>query len=651
MTRSMKKKYIYVLVGWLALSPLVAADSYTINFKDTDIHELIKFVADATKRTMIIDPRVKGRVKVISTTAVNEKQLYEMFLAILDVHGYAAARTGNVITVVPKQQARSLPVPVSPPNTSNFDPQRREIITSVIPLRSVPAAKLIPVIRPLVSQQGHMAAYPPSNAIIISEVEDNINRILKIIGQLDDTSSSSVEVIKLKYAVASEVKTILESMLKQTANDKGRPLNIVADKRTNSLLVSADEIERQSMREMVEYLDQTQSQVGDASVLYLKHATAEDIAPILAKVVNNLQRTNDKNSNQVKTSIEADKATNSLIITASPEIRKTLEAIISQLDIRREQVLVEAIIVEVNDEDLRRLGAEWLVAHQDTGALSSSHLSPVISGLSAGAQAAGSNSSLLTQAIAGALLNIDGQAALLGGIDSGGTRGFALILNALKRNMAFNILSTPNILTLDNTEATIVVGSNVPFRTGSFTNTGGNTGAVNPFQTISRQDVGITLTVKPHINEGDSVLLELKQEISSLAGNTSVSAVDLITNQRKIETTVLAKDREIIVLGGLIREDVTETTRRVPLLGRIPLLGKLFRSSSAEVKKNNLLIFIRPTIIKTPESIAEISKEKYKAIRSQQIEKQLRGISLMPADRLPVLPTWEEALKKNGAIQ
>ena len=643
--RSAGRRLAAIAVGWCA-SSLALAASYTLNFKNTDIGELIRFVADATESTIIIDPRVKGRIRVISSQSVNERELYDLFLTILDVQGYAATRSGKVITVVPKQEARTMPVPTVDVTTRQ---DNREMVTTVVPLRNVPAAQLISVLRPLISQQGHMAAYAPSNAIIMAEVAENIARILDVVRRLDEASSDRLETHSLKYANASEVKRAIEALMQKESAGKGRALTIVADDRTNSLLVTADAVERQRIRELIGHLDSPLAQSAKARVVYLKFADAPALAPVLAKLIQNFQLPGDKgNQATIKPSVEADEATNALLITADPEMQKTISAIIDQLDIRRAQVLVEAIIVEVSDDNLRQLGIEWLLASESRGLVTSSNESPALQaalsgflGAADGAAAAG---------VAGALINVPGQNAALGDINADRTRGFGALITALNQDSAFNVLSTPNLLTLDNTEATIVVGQNVPFRTGSYVNTGIG-GAVNPFQTISREDVGITLKVKPSINEGDSVLLEISQEISSVADSAALSnAVDIITNKRNITTTVLADNGQIIVLGGLIREDISETRRRVPLLGSLPVLGRLFRSSSVRVVKNNLLLFIRPTIIRNQPAFSRSTIEQYKRLRASQRLSNQRGASTYSLEDIPMLNAWEELIRDPVAI-
>ncbi|HEY7775943.1 MAG TPA: type II secretion system secretin GspD, partial [Kineobactrum sp.] len=501
---------------WLCGAGMAGAQDYTVNLKDTDIQELIKFVAEATDTTIVVDPAVKGRVRVVSTKPVSRSELYDLFLSILEVHGFTAVRSGGVVRVIQNKDARSAPVNV---RNDGGGRSNDEYVTQVIRLQNISAAKLIPVLRPLVPQQAHMAAFAPSNAIIISDTASNIDRISDIIELMDRTAVQEAEVVKLKYGVAEDVVRILDRLNKSEAQQGGGgevEVLLVADSRTNSVLVSADELERARMLRLIRYLDTPLEQSGNVKVVYLEYAKAVDIAEVLTRVMQNITQLDDNSAEGVKGSsesatIEADEGTNALIITAASDEMAAVEAVIARLDIRRAQVLVEAIIVELEVRDGQDLGLQWLFVN-DSGLYGSN--------INAGDARA--------QRIAGAILptdNDDGDSgletgdfnvgALAGalaqspGLSMGwGTIGddlsMTVILNALKEQSNANILSTPSLLTLDNQEAYITVGQNVPFVTGSFTSTGTGDGAQNPFQTIERQNVGITLRVTPHINEGNS---------------------------------------------------------------------------------------------------------------------------------------------------
>jgi len=627
------------------------AQEYTVNLKDTDIQEFIKFVADVTGTTMVVDPNVKGKVRVISSKPVTQSELYDLFLSILDVQGFTAVRSGEVIRIVPSKDARSSPVPLmdeqSPVGTAEY-------VTQVIRLDNISAAKLIPVLRPLVPQQAHMAAYAPSNAIIISDIRSNIGRIVDIIERMDRSAIQTTEVIRLKYGVAEDVVSMLNTLEKSRQGEGAeadKEVVLVADKRTNSVVVTADELSVDRIRKLVSYLDTPLEQSGNVRVVYLEYADAKEVAEVLTRVMQNISRLEDggtnKRSNNSNSTIEADEGTNSLIITADTDEMAALEAVIARLDIRRAQVLIEAIIVEMEITEGRELGLQWLFSNES--GLYGSNIS-TSSAQQARNRAIASaivpedgSENIGTREVAGSLAQIPGTTLGWGVVDKNLT--MTVILNALETQGNANILSTPSLLTLDNEEAFITVGQQVPFVTGSYTNTGVGNGAQNPFQTIQRQSVGITLKVTPQVNEGDSVVLDITQEVSSISAQI-LAASDVITNERKIETKVLANDSDIVVLGGLVKDDVQDSTQGVPLLSDIPLLGRLFRSDVVTVTKSNLLVFIRPTIIRDDEDLAGATAEKYRFIREQQVERRERGLMFLDDGNLPVLPTWQEQIQQ-----
>ena len=654
---------LFCVVAALGVASAVAQE-FTVNLKDTDIQELIKFVAEATDTTIVVDPAVKGKVKVVSSKPVSRTELYDLFLSILEVHGYTAVRSGGVVRVIQSKDARSAPVTV---RDNEGQRANDEYVTQVLRLKNISAAKLIPVLRPLVPQQAHMAAYAPSNAIIISDVASNIDRIASIIERMDSTAVQETDIIKLKHGVAEDVVRMLEQLNKSEAEQGGGSeveILLVADARTNSVLISGDELERARMARLIRYLDTPLEQSGNVKVLYLEYANAEEIAEVLTRVMQNIGRVDageagrPQRSSDTSATIEADKNTNALIITAPTDKMAALEAVVARLDIRRAQVLVEAIIVEMEVRDGQDLGLQWLFAN-DNGFFGSSisaddvrarNIAGAILPEDGGDGTGTTTGDFNVGALAGALAQSPGVSLGWGVIDD--NLSMTVILNALKEKSNANILSTPSLLTLDNQEAYITVGQNVPFVTGSFTSTGTGDGAQNPFQTIERQNVGITLKVTPHINEGDSVVLDISQEVSSLS-NTSVvlQASDLITNERVLQTKVLASDGRMVVLGGLIKDDVQDGSQKVPLLGDIPFFGRLFRNDAVQVVKTNLLIFIRPTIIRDDEQLAGATADKYRYIRDQQVLRRERGLMFLDADNVPVLPEWEEQIRQLKEIR
>ena len=626
---------VLTIVSLIFPAPLSAA-SFTINFRDSDIGELIKFVSDATGETFLVHPNVKGKINVVSSTALDEEGLYDLFLAVLEIHGYTSVRgSDGIVTVLPIKQAKTAPGPVGVGSTER---ENREVVIRVIPLKNISANKLIAVLRPLLSPESHLVAYPPTNSMIVADTSVNIAKMMNIIRRIDRETEGKVSIVQLQYAEAAEVAKLVESLEKSKAEDRGTPLQLVSDRRTNSILVKGSEISREQALSLIARLDTPAGQLGNARVIYLKHAEAKEVAPILNKVIENIV-TNVEGAAKAKKKgrLEAHEGTNSLIITADGEVLKTIQAIIERLDVRRSQVLVEAIIVEVRDNDEQQLGTEFLFADNTHGATSFAPggglLAPLVRTLD------GSSGSELLRNIGGSLAGREGASLALGDF-SDPERLFGLLVTALKKNTYTNVLSTPSLLTLENTEAYIVVGQNVPFVTGSYTNTSNN----NPFQTISRRDVGTTLKVTPYINEGDTVLLEIEQEVSSLSGAATGNAADIITNQRKIQTSILAANKQIVVLGGLIANNVEENRSKVPILGSIPLLGALFRSSSLDLEQTNLLVFIRPTIIRNNEDIAKETESRYRSIRKTQ-EAGYQRFGRKRRENFERLPAWEEQLR------
>lgn len=667
-----------LLQGLLLSAPLApmavwAEQTWTVNFKDAELEELVRFVAQATGKTIIVDPKTKGRVQVISSQPLNKDQLYDLFLSILDVNGFAAVDTGDSVKIIPSRDARSAAAPVV---SSAKQRENSEIVTEVIQLRNVSASTLIPVLRPLAPQQAHMAAYGPSNAIIISDAANNIARIRSVIERIDRAAIGDTEVIKLEHASAEEVVRMLEQLDK---NEPGKPQGpevksvvLVADKRTNSVLISGDDMQRSRARALISHLDGPLAQSGNVKVYYLQYAKAKDLSTTLNKVMQNVaqmapgaqgqggtQATTTSSGGKGKATIEADEGTNSLIITAEADVMSSLQAVIERLDIRRAQVLVEAIIVEMTGTRERDLGIQWMFSNS-SGAYGSSSLSNGLNTQTAAAAfgvvqtptttttgTTGTNTTTVDPRLAlGSVLgSTKGQVLGIGRLTD--NFSFNAVLNALQENTDANILSTPSLLTLDNEEASIVVGQNVPFKTGSYTQTGNASSISSPFETIQRQNVGITLKVTPHINEGDSLVLEITQEVSSLTGAAStVNASDVITNERKIESKVLADNGETIVLGGLIKDDVQETVQKIPLLGDIPFVGRLFRSDSTTKTKTNLMVFLRPVIVREGRILSGATAEKYRYIRNEQLDTRERGTQFLSKKELPLLPEWEEQLRK-----
>lgn len=622
-----------------------AQQTWTVNFKDTDIQEVIKFVADATGKTILVDPKVRGQVRVISQEAVNKEELYELFLSMMDVQGFTAVENGNVVRIVPNRDARSLPVPTDLGTNPLGDDT---YVTQVLKLENISASKVLPTLRPLVPQHGHLSAYDPSNAIIVTDTRSNILRLKEIIAQIDQSSVVETELIELEFALAEDVARAVTQIEKPGAGDGGQSdLTVIPDNRINAVLVHGDDLQRQRIRALVERLDRPRTKDSNVQVVYLKYAKAENVAQVLNGVLQNLARTEEggsSNARRQEVNVQADEDTNSLLITADGDTMESMLSVINSLDIRRAQVLVEAIIVEVEDSDGRELGIQWMYRDDKRGFGSSTTGSGQLGAIGQGALD-DSDDGLIS--LAGSLSQTQGQMFGIGRL--GERTDFLGILNMLQENSSTNILSTPNLLTTDNHTASISVGQNVPFATGSYASTGGNSNPGNPFRTIERRDVGILLEVTPHVNAGDSVVLDISQEVSSLSNLNSSDGP--ITNQRKLETQVLAANGETVVLGGLIEEEIQTSVQKVPFLGDVPLMGRLFRNQVDSLSKTNLLVFIRATVIEDDQILKGATAEKYKTLREQQENRRRTGGMLFSSDDIPMLPEWEEKLEEAERIR
>jgi len=635
-------KIAALALAWLVHAVPLHAETVTLNLKDADIGALISTVAEVADKNFIVDPRVKGKVTVISSRPMDSDEVYQVFLSILKVHGFAAVPTGEVIKIIPDVNAKQDSIPT----TSDRHPGvGDEMVTRVIQVDNVTAAQLVPILRPLVPQQGHLAAYPATNVLIISDRADNVERLVNIIRRIDKVSDSEVEIIPLSHASATEVVRVLTSLTRATSVGKapgagGSDQVLVADERTNSVLLGGDRSNRLRLRAIISHLDTPLESGGNTDVIYLRYADAKDIAAVLTGVGKFEEKDATAPGKAVASSrssfdIQADESTNSLVITAPPDIMRTLRRVISQLDIRKAQVLVEAVIAEVSDTVARELGVQWLFADPGgrkvpVGVVSFTNSGTPITDLA-------NTAADIANGGGGTLPSITDN-ALLGLGDVGRNQfSFAAVLNALASDANTNILSTPTLVTLDNEEAEIVIGRNVPFVTGSFTSTGASSGSTNPFQTIQREDVGLTLKIKPKINEGDALRLDIQQEVSSIADSVA-GASDLVTNKRSIKTNVMVDDGQIVVLGGLIEEQIGESVQKVPLLGDIPLLGLLFKSKTADVTRTNLMVFIHPVILRDSNLAAEYTTSKYNYLRELQRMQDQDGVNLLPGKSHPVLP-------------
>jgi general secretion pathway protein D len=629
--------------------PVFAAQTVTLNFKDADIDSVIGWMAEQTGKNFIVDPRVKSKVTIISGKPLNKDELYQVFLSVLQVHGFAAVPSGDVIKIIPDINAKQSGVPVA---TAKNPGEGDEVITRVIALDNVPAAQLVPILRPLIPQQGHMVAYPPSNVLIISDHAANIDRIVEIISRVDlPSAENEVEVIPLQHASAGEVArilTALEQQNQQNAQKQGGQLEgratFIADERTNSILLGGGKTNRLQIRALISHLDIPLEREGNIHVVYLRYANAKELAPVLTGIGQKVAQEEQAKkggataggapSKAQSFDIQADDSTNALVITASLEVFRSLQAVIRQLDVRRAQVLVEGIIAEISLNKAAQLGIQWGVdaspgGHGPVGFTNFGSGT----GSSLGEIAAAAASGTVTSVPEGLTLGI--------GRFNSNNLNFAALVRALQGDGSTNVLSTPTLLTLDNQEAEIVVGQNVPFVTGSYSSVSNSSTVSNPFQTIQRQNVGIDLKVKPQINEGNTIKLDVEQKVDSLAAS-SAGAADLITNTRSIKTTVLVDDGQVVVLGGLIKDDLTESVQKVPGLGDLPLIGGLFRYKSTTKDKTDLMVFLHPVIMRDDSLLANVSGSKYNYIRAKELALRDKGVALLPDEETPLMRSLDE---------
>ena len=633
-----------VLLLWLMLAmPAMAKEQNTLNFKAADINAVISAVAEVTGKNFVVDPRVKGKVTLISNRPMDKKEVYQVFLSILEVHGFSAVPSGEVIKIVPDADAKHSGMPTA---SKRRPGKGDESVTRVVQIEHVMAAQLVPILRPLVPPQGHLAAYPASNVLIISDRAANIHRLVKIIKRVDQPSSGEIEYIQLEHAVAADLVRVLNTLQQKSGGNNakaGKPM-LVADERTNSILIGGDRSVRLQLRAIISHLDTPSGTSGDTHVVYLRYAKAKDLVTVLTGVGKA-----KKQGGKVKTSsaarnqpfdIQADESANALVITATPRIYRSLEGVIRQLDVRRAQVLVEAVIAEVSSDRAAELGVQWLLdgsgGDMPVGAINFGGPGTSISSLASAALAASGNPGAILAAIGGG-------ATVGAGKFNSGTFNFAALVRALEGDGATNILSTPNLVTMDNEEAEIFVGQELSIPSGSFTNTGGTAGAINPFTTFERKQVGIRLKVKPQINEGNAIRLDIEQNVDGIAAG-SAGQSDVVTNQRSIATSVLVDDGAALVLGGLIEDRVIENKQQVPLLGDIPFLGGLFRYKSVQKVKINLMVFMRPTILRTREDSLNLTRSKYNFIRGREMELAGEGVGLMSDEEHPTLPHAREYL-------
>ena len=614
------------------------AQRITPNFKDADITQIAEAVSAATGKNFIIDPRVRAQVTMLSSTAMTPDAFYQAFLSILQVYGFIAVPSGNVVKILPDTNARTLPAIDLPDRVSATSD---EIVTQVIDVRNVNAPALVPILRPMIPQYGHLVAYPASNNLIITDRASNVSRMMRIVRRIDQVGNQDVEIVPLQNASAAEIVRVVNSLYQGAAAAEGTSVKVVADERSNSVLIGGDQNQRLRLRALIAHLDTPLEAGGDTRVRYLHYANAEKLAPKLKEQMTGIAAAaagpsgqgaavSAAQSAEKNAMVWADPTNNALIITAPAKTMRAMMAIIDKLDIRRPQVLVEAIIADIDYNKDAELGVNW-AAYSNSG-----------SNVPAGAFVSPVGGTSIVD-LAGAVQNpanvtttlLQGTTIGVGRIAASGLN-FAAMVRAIRSDTNNNIIATPSAMTMDNQEAELKVAQEVPFITGQYTanNTAVVGGAVNPFQTIQREEVGTILKITPTISaEGSQVMLKISIESSSL-GAKPAGAVDLVTNKRTVSTTVLIEDGGIVVLGGLIEDDTTKGETRVPYLGAIPILGLLFKTRTQTSAKTNLMIFIRPKIVRDASQAAYETELKYNYMQDQQ--KPL--FHNPPSDLPPLLP-------------
>lgn len=651
-----------------SISTHVQAQTWKINLRDADLTAFINEVADITGKNFAVDPRVRGNVTVISNKPLNKDEVYDLFLGVLNVNGVVALPSGNTVKLVPDSNVKNSGIPYDSRSRARGD----QIVTRVIWLQNTNPNDLIPALRPLMPQFAHLAAVAGTNALIVSDRAANIYQLENIVRNLDGTGQNDIEAISLQSSQAEEIIGLLETMSATGASKDfiGSRVRIIADNRTNRILIKGDPDSRKRLRQMIEMLDvPSADRLGGLKVFRLKYASAKNLAEILQGLVtgqsvssssasnnagssnnpiNNLVSNNQSSnstsgsSSSISTpsinlnsgsnnqnagvssfngngvSIIADSTQNALVVKADPQLMREIEAAIQQLDIRRQQVLIEAAIIEVAGDDADQLGVQWALGDISSGIglINFTNVGSSLSKLAAG---------YLTGGAAGLGSAIGAGSSIVVGDYKEGANGsrklYGALIQALKSNTKSNLLSTPSIVTMDNEEAYIVVGQNVPFVTGSVTT---NSTGVNPYTTVERKDVGVTLKVVPHIGEGGSVRLEVEQEVSAVQESRG-QATDLVTSKRAIKTSVLADHGQTVVLGGLISDNSIHSRQGLPVLGDIPYLGRLFRADSKTNEKRNLLVFIHPTIVGDSDDVRRISQQRYNQLYSLQLAMDKNG--------------------------
>ncbi|MDF2153996.1 type II secretion system secretin GspD [Vibrio sp. CAU 1672] len=659
-------KSAWLLAGSLLCTTGAMANEFSASFKGTDIQEFISVVGRNLEKTIIVDPSVRGKIDVRSYDVLNEEQYYSFFLNVLEVYGYAVVEMDNgILKVVKAKDSKTSAVPVVGDDSAKGD----SVITRVVAVRNVSVRELSPLLRQLIDNAGagNVVHYDPANIILITGRAAVVNRLAEIIKRVDQAGDKEIELVELENASAAEMVRIVEALNKST-NQKSTPEflepKIVADERTNSILISGDPKVRARLKRLIRQLDVEMATKGNNRVLYLKYAKAEDLVDVLKGVSDNLQA--EKASGQKGSAaskrgdvvIAAHPETNALVLTAPPDIMLALQDVIAQLDIRRAQVLIEALIVEMSEGDGINLGVQWgsletgaVIQYGNTGA----PIGQVMVGLEEAEDVTKTESYWDSENNKWQTREYTEEgdystlAAALGGVNGAAMSivmgDWTALISAVASDSNSNILSSPSITVMDNGEASFIVGEEVPVITGSTAGSNND----NPFQTVERKEVGIKLKVVPQINEGDSVQLNIEQEVSNVLGASG--AVDVRFAKRQLNTSVMIQDGQMLVLGGLVDERALESESKVPLLGDIPVLGHLFKSTNTQTEKRNLMVFIKPTIIRDGMTADGITQRKYNYMRAEQLYKADQGLKLMADEKVPVMPEFGQERQHPAEIQ
>ncbi|MDB4194626.1 type II secretion system protein GspD [Gammaproteobacteria bacterium] len=591
------------------LAPLIllsiqsySQDTFLLNYQDVDIEKVTQDISQFSKKTLILDPRVKGRISIFSDSILSAEQVWDVYLRTIQVHGFAALSDGGVVRIVPENEAT---------RDSNDSMNQSSIETKIFTLKNRAAGEILTQIKPITGRQSHLSSIPSINSILLVDKKSNIDRIGKLLNQIDQNDSAAIKIIKLNNLSSVEAVRILDRL---KAQDNPTINNFIAVPFTpsNSVILSADQLVTNNIIKTLTALDKDALTGGSIAVLYLKYAKAEEVAAIINAVSSRFA--SDDNEKPIVTH---HRETNSLIISSEKTNLEVIRNLVSKLDIRRAQVLVEAIIVELSETAARNLGVETIFAGAQDGNIPvgltrfQNGSNPDLIALAGSLIEDGENATLSNVA-SSSLLQSSGLAAGFGDLSGGDS--FAGIISAVADDQNSDILSTHTIIAMDNEPANLVIGQEIPITTGE--SLGSNN--ANPFRTTSRQEVGIKLSITPQINEGNSVILQIKQEVSGVVGPLTGTA-DLITNKRSIETTVLVDNNQMIVLGGLNEDDLQESVSKVPLLGSIPVFGRLFSSSAESRVQRNLMVFLRPTILMDSADVSALSGEKYNYINAERI--------------------------------